>query len=338
VTFRTADEREQRRGLILGLTLAEILLLLLFLILLALSSKIRQLRNEAEQEKLKLSNLNSSLAQLQPLQAALLSAGASDISSVESLALRFQLLTQVEQDNVRLKQDNASLAQVSELSKSLGMESPEKLRSAALVMSRASKIDPSDPPALLKRAIDVLEKLGKETKPEDVRSLSEMKSSVDANANISSLQAQRDKLQADVNNLMHIGNGLTYPSCWTKKPGDQTEYIFDITFYDSGIMVRDAAPTRSKDPAWAMVGGFPRGKIISVQSFISATSRLAEWSKRPEQKCRFYTIDRDATGNDKQRYIRLRQAIESNFYINLRPALSTVPSVSTPTSSVSEQN
>ena len=38
---RTADEREQRRGLILGLTLAEVLLLLLFLLLLVLSSQIR---------------------------------------------------------------------------------------------------------------------------------------------------------------------------------------------------------------------------------------------------------------------------------------------------------
>jgi len=59
---------------------------------------------------------------------------------------------------------------------------------------------------------------------------------------------------------------------------------------------------------------------------------LADWSKRPEQKCRFYTVDRDAAGNDKQLYKRLRQAIEGNFYINLRPALSTAPSKTEATS------
>jgi hypothetical protein len=37
MTTRVVDEREHRRGLVLGLTLAEVLLLLLFLVMLALS-------------------------------------------------------------------------------------------------------------------------------------------------------------------------------------------------------------------------------------------------------------------------------------------------------------
>jgi hypothetical protein len=327
VSLRIADEREQRRGLILGLTLAEILLLLLFLLLLALSAKLQRLKHEADDANLQLANLSLSLGQLKPLQAALLAAGASNITSVEELARRFQRLTQVEEENARLKRDNSNLIQTTELTKNLGLESSDKLKSAALSMNMASKIDPNDPPAALKRALDVLEKLGSATKPEDVRPLSEMKSTFDAVAKLTALEAQRDKLQADVNNLMRVGNGLTYPSCWKKKPSGQTEYIFDITFYDSGIIVSDATPGRSKDPAWAMVNNLSRGKMISEQSFISATSRLADWSKRQEQNCRFYVIERDATGNDKQRYVQLRQTIESNFYPNLRAPIA----VATPT-------
>jgi hypothetical protein len=346
VSMRIADEREQRRGLILGLTLAEILLLLLFLLLLAFSAKLQRVKHDADDANVKLARLSLSLEQLRPLQAALLGAGASGITSVEQLAIRFQHMAEVEQENARLKQDNASLSQVSDLTKTLGLEASDKLKSLALSMTMASKINPNDPPAALKRALDVLEKLGSTTKPEDVRPLSEMKSTFDAVAKLTTLEAQRDKLQEDVNNLMRVGNGLTYPSCWKKKPSGQTEYIFDITFYDSGIIVSDATPGRSKDPAWSMVSNLSRGKMISEQSFITATSRLADWSKRPEQNCRFYVIERDATGNDKQRYVRLRQTIESSFYPSLRapiavatPAAPAQPTPIVPTEPfVTQQN
>jgi hypothetical protein len=318
VSIRIADEREQRRGLILGLTLAEILLLLLFLLLLAFSAKLQRVKHDVDDANSRFAKLNLSLEQLKPLQAALLGAGASGITSVEQLAIRFQHMEEVEQENARLKQDNTNLSQASDLAKSLGLKSSDTLKSLAISMNAASKINPNDPPAALKRALDVLEKLGSNTSPEDVRPLSEMKSTFDALAKLTTLEAQRDRLQADVNNLMRVGNGLTYPSCWKKKPGGQTEYIFDITFYDSGIIVTDATPGRSKDPAWAMVNSLTKGKMISEQSFINATSRLADWSKRPEQNCRFYVIERDATGNDKQRYVRLRQTIESSFYPSLR--------------------
>jgi hypothetical protein len=40
------------------------------------------------------------------------------------------------------------------------------------------------------------------------------------------------------------GNGLTYPSCWTTATG-QTEYIFDVTLADAGVLVRNATPARA---------------------------------------------------------------------------------------------
>jgi hypothetical protein len=43
---RTADELEFRRGMVLGLTLAEVLLLLLFVLILALSWQMMTLRSD----------------------------------------------------------------------------------------------------------------------------------------------------------------------------------------------------------------------------------------------------------------------------------------------------
>jgi hypothetical protein len=89
---RIADEREQRRGLILGLTLAEVLLLLLFLLLLVLGSQIRNLRALADATLLRNEQLEQGLEQLKPLQEALMVGGAVDITDVQKLVLRFQNL------------------------------------------------------------------------------------------------------------------------------------------------------------------------------------------------------------------------------------------------------
>src|ERR1700722_14550328 len=99
---RAADEREQRRGLVLGLTLAEILLLLLFLLLLVLGSQIRIWRDRYEQ-------LDQSLEEIRPLQKALIDGGAVNINSVQELVVRLQNLQKTEQELSKLKAENNAL-------------------------------------------------------------------------------------------------------------------------------------------------------------------------------------------------------------------------------------
>src|ERR1700730_12622639 len=118
IPARSADEREQRRGLVLGLTLAEILLLLLFLLLLVLGSQIRTWRDRYEQ-------LDQSLEEIRPLQQALVDGGAVDINGVDELVACMQNLQQTEQELSKLKTENADLAKQSELLKSLGLGSDD---------------------------------------------------------------------------------------------------------------------------------------------------------------------------------------------------------------------
>jgi hypothetical protein len=302
---RTADEREQRRGLVLGLTLAEILLLLLFLLLLVLGSQIRFWRDRYEQ-------LSQTLEELKPLQEALMAGGAIDISNVQELVTRFRSLQRAEQELSKLKTENADLAKQSELFKSLGLNSDDKLRSVASVVKRATEIDPNDPPALLRRALDVIDRLGASTQPNQVKPLSEMVAGPELDQRLATLEADRDKIRRERDNLMRgPGNGLTYPSCWTTAAG-QTEYIFDITFADPGLQVRNASPARANDKAWTLVGSFAREAMINENVFIGATKKLFEWSKG--QNCRFYAIVRDATGPSKARYKHLQEMVQGNFY------------------------
>jgi hypothetical protein len=302
---RTADEREQRRGLILGLTLAEILLLLLFLLLLVLSSQIKTWRDRYEL-------LDQTMNELKPLQEALTAGGADDVDSVQALVARFQTLQNSEREISRLKAENADLTKQSELVKSLGAVSDEKLRDATSAIKRASEIDPNDPPAVLKRALDVIDRLGPSTRPDQVKPLSEMTAGPELEQKLAALEADREKIRQQRDNLMRgPGNGLTYPSCWTTPTG-QTEYIFDVTFSDTGVQVKNVTAARANDKAWGMVSPFARETTINENVFIGATKKLFEWSKG--QNCRFYTIVRDATGSSKARYKHLQQMVQGNFY------------------------
>jgi hypothetical protein len=303
---RVADEREQRRGLVLGLTLAEVLLLLLFLLMLALASQMQEWKDKA-------SEAIAALEELRPLQEQPLANGATDVTGVEELAARFQRLQDVERENAALKAQAESLSAQSELSKSLGVDKVKNARDLAAVVQHAAQYDPSDPPAFLKRAIEVLDRLGVDTQPDQVKPLSQMIADSELDQKLATAQAERDKYRLDALNLMHRnGNGLTYPSCW-KTPSGQTEYIFDVTFGDRGVIVKDATLGRAHDNAWQMVGSFPRNTEIDEHTFIAATKKLANWAT--SQNCKFYTINRDETGSsNKVRYKLLQRTIEQNFY------------------------
>lgn len=326
---RVADEREQRRGLILGLTLAEVLLLLLFLLLLVLGSQIRTWRERYEM-------LGQTLDELKPLQEALASGGVSDVRNVQELVSRFQALQFSEKELSRLRAENAEMSRQSELTKSLRLMSKDSVAQIADVLKRASEIEPNDPPAFLKRSLDVMDRLGRATTPAQVKPLSEMVPPKELEDKLATLEIDRDKIRRERDNLMRgPGNGLTFPSCWTTATG-QTEYIFDVTLFDSGVLVKNATPARTNDAAWNLVGQFPRDKMINENAFIGATKKLFEWSK--DQRCRFYAIVRDETGASKARYKHLQQLVQGNFYpLYLSPQRrpsDRIPNLSDPTADV----
>ena len=62
-----SDEREHRRGLVLGLTMAEVLLLLLFLLLLALAARIVNLTRENASQAREIVRAEDTIKALSPL-------------------------------------------------------------------------------------------------------------------------------------------------------------------------------------------------------------------------------------------------------------------------------
>lgn len=132
------DDREHRRGLVLGLTMAEVLLLLLFLLLLALGTQMKKLESERNVLKDKLS---VTLAERDKLTLALgLGAGAVD------------RLVHLQTENSELK------LVISDLRSKLAIQSPSSASvgtaDTAQLMEKAKAINPNDPPAVLERALE----------------------------------------------------------------------------------------------------------------------------------------------------------------------------------------
>lgn len=121
-----SDQREHRRGLVLGLTMAEVLLLLLFLLLLALASRL------AQQAK-KLESSQTIIKTLEPLLKSLSDGGQLTPQQVQDLAQDLA-------DAARLRRENGGLqSQLTDASK--------RLEEFTRLEARANQINPNDPPA-----------------------------------------------------------------------------------------------------------------------------------------------------------------------------------------------
>ena len=150
---RLVDEREHRRGLILGLTLAEVLLLLLFLIMLALSIPLAEFYDAAHVAQDKISALGKENERLENLLAQRPdSNGPRKGERSQKVEQFFSGLTDSQLDEFLL------------LLKPL-LADIERLKALQQFLQLATRIDPDDPPASIRRATAAIGIIGKDIKP-----------------------------------------------------------------------------------------------------------------------------------------------------------------------------
>jgi flagellar motor protein MotB len=160
---RIVDEREHRRGVVLGLTLAEALLLLLFLLMLALTIPLKgwiELGRKAQRD----------LEAMKPV-AELFRAG--DNEKISDLAERLRALQELQ---AILALTNADQSQLKSLVEAMKPFLGDNIQKAALkaLFEEASRVNPSDPPAALKRALEFAKIAGTDIRPDQVSKLAPM--------------------------------------------------------------------------------------------------------------------------------------------------------------------
>lgn len=313
------DQRQSyRRGLILGLTVAEALLLILFGLLLALGSILVKHRRDAEAQSVRLNDAEMKLA------------------GIEFMLPRIPIPRGKEPDDFfielgTMKTENDALQAVNEDLKSRLVESDiasgiaaaaesskqaaDDLRSAAARGETLDDVFGEDFP--IERVSDVLEIAkaieeslpsgdGREDTIADLKALTEqLGDQVRENGNLRGQLANAERrLQQE---------GLGYLACWAMDVGTP-DYLFDVALRGDGIQVRRGhRAERLADYKTLPIPAALLGRPLSDGEFIRLSRALFDYSET--QNCRFFVRIFDLTAPDqKVAYKRRLQTVETHFY------------------------
>lgn len=308
-----------RRGLVLGLTVAEAMILILFALLLALSiliarrnEEIQRIERSAEQARERLAALEEIVersggeemlksdvftelvrvrAELDQARREAADAAAlrERVSQLESVAKALDNASGTDAETIA-ELASAGEALKSNLPSEMSLEQAKALLPSALELADAvTKSDQSGQSATTAEKLDRLSNLAKE------------------NADITGRMANLQR------RLENAGLGNELPPCWATEEG-RVEYLFDIGLSGEGLVVKDySGSNRLEDRDALPVPPALFDRPLSDNEFLSITRPLFESSEAKE--CRHFVRVYDLTGaNQKQLYKNRLWTVEAHFY------------------------
>jgi hypothetical protein len=283
------DNATYRKGLVLGLTLAELGILVIFVLLLAFGAALLGKDREIAELKRAVPEEKASARVERMLREK-----AADPVAARSLA-RELINSAVRQDAVasaeaKLKQADAA---VTKAEQAAGTD-----KTAAKPPSPASKSgDQSN-----------MDQRGEELR----RRIADI-----AADKIYSTKLENERLKGSMayatRRLQALGKGSEQPACWATRAG-APEYIFDVTLTSAGIVTQDRAlPNRRNEQARLPLSGMNYGRTLQGPAFQAMTKPLFDWGEA--HGCRFFVTVTDRTGAaEKRRYKTLLLWVEGHFY------------------------
>jgi len=307
--LRSADQREYRRGMVLGLTMAEIAILLIFLLMLAAAaaSMRRGEQSEADaralRERVELAEADAR-AQRERAERAERQRDAA-LQAAGNAAVLVRRLDELVEANRSLAAQRDALR-------------TERDRLAAALDAR-SRAESGGLAGVLR---DVRERLGIAHDVPDAQVLSALERRLDelleaeraATRQLAVLGGQNEQMRRELAQRRGQG-GSGLPYCWPTASGD-TEFMLRISMHDGArVWVRDRLPiAQPSDPAWRLLVGVPRDRMISLQEFRAAIAPLVAHQRA--QRCRFAVeaIDMTSTTN-KEGFQEIQELIwELGFF------------------------
>lgn len=287
-----------RRGIVLGLTMAEVVILIIFCLLLLLANIIGKKNDEIKdlkveilqkEKQLVILNENPNLAtDLQKLYRVL---------DTDSFDDAFKELILIQEKNKSLV---AELKGLQEKMKDM-QEFEEVLRENDLAVDQAVNI------------VKSVQKI-KENSPDflpDQEAIRELpKKIARLEAEITTKHNRMAYLQ---NKLERVGKGTEKPACWATPLG-RSEYIFDMALTSNGIIIHNNdLPHRAIEQAELPLDSIGFSKELNNQRFRVDTQALYDWSNKNE--CRFFVKIFDQTEqNEKSIYKKRLRIVGEHFY------------------------
>ncbi|MBM9515093.1 hypothetical protein [Desulfogranum marinum] len=287
-----------RRGIVLGLTMAEVVILITFCLLLLLANivgkkndEIKNLKDviQQKQEQLEILDKNPNLAaDLQKLYRAL---------DKDSFDDAFKELVLIQEKNKSLVTELKSLQ--------------EKVKGLQGIQEMLRKNDLS-----FDDAVNIVESV-QEIKKKSPNLLPDQKAIFDLPSKILKLEAEiitkNNRMAYLQNKLERIGKGTEKPACWAT-PSGKSEYIFEMALTSNGIIIHDnELPHRTVEQAELPLDSVDFSKTLDNQTFRVGTQALYDWSNKNE--CRFFVKVFDQTKqNEKSIYKKRLRVVGEHFY------------------------
>jgi len=310
------DDRQFRRGVVLGLTMAEALLLLIFLLMLILAINLKGQSAEIaklEQEK---TEAQSTLAAMQPMLDKLTQKQKFDITQ-DYVRMKQQL----DLANARLKDAKLSVDLIKQATAALPDMTPEEAAKALLneaaigrqALDAAKKVAPDVPPEQAVQALLDTALIGQAVSKDSNSPEQLLASAASCHSDLQSCQNQTVYLNSRLNAK---SGGFGLPPCWVDSSG-KIQYIFDASLTDDGIEVdNNTIGGREGDQAKLPLGHVTYRAPMSRGDFAEAFQPLLNWSN--QHGCRFYVrLYDDMKTADRSEYKSLRGAVEGYFRILL---------------------
>lgn len=269
-----------RRGLVLGLTMAEVGILIIFVLLLLIAfnehrqRQLRQTMRDATPVKLvDLKELQESKELLEQLRAEL---GVSEQLPPED----FRKLVRAIQPVLSTGAGPAALAELqAEIERQKAVTAGLQ---EALSKSQAGKSD------------EIIRKI---------------------EAQSHELANKEGQLKRYEQQLERSGQGKGVRPCWVE-PDGTIDYLYDVVLTGAGIRMREYQyPSKAAERALLPMPATDPSEALSEQEFLRRTRPL--YASSEAANCRFFVWIYDGTGpQDKELYKRLRRTVEGHFYIN----------------------
>lgn len=304
------SDASYKRGVILGLTMAEAVLLLLFSLLLALAAMF--LDQKKDQEVLQ-NELDIKQGKIDRLIDII---GLDDPQEIPKELIRLRGIEEKIAYVLRIlnidgkPSDSRSIDDlVTRITKLIDTE--KTIKDAGL-SSNPDDLDKALKQAKNKQAeVAAAKKAEQEAQEKAEKVSNELKN---LKNKLKDEQRRADRLEGAVASMQRMMNkGTEKPACWADKATGKPKYIYNVGLTNDGIIVRHSATPPFSKAEKLPIDSIPYDRVLKPREFRSLAKPIYDWSEKKE--CRFFVRVWDRTGvREKTIYKRHKRFLETRFY------------------------